>query len=977
MNRMKQTLNTAQRVLSRFPWHAFVVFTLAWIFAAATAMASERVTTLTVDDPGSMSSFAGAGLFGGFAAAILAQMLLGGSLWLLTRAAMRRAGRARLGVRTRHTAFAALCGLAGAFPCWLLGTELAAGGWITQQGWAWMVRYLVAAMGGLGLFAVVRVALLVATRPASSYIAGALGVAGAVVMTQVDSRMLEGTYPEIHLAAFLVSSLLAWTGFSLALRPAISRPPPLWSRLTALFAVLVCCAATGFWTLMDRATRTELLLGSPVAANVIHYLHPNIGTPTYLMSELGALDPGEGVWEPVSGRPRGLIEGLNDYNVILVVVDTLRADALPPARKKDSRLARRSDTPFFNRWMKDAYTFEHAYAQAPITHRSMPPMFRSLQACEDPHGTGVPLATAMALAGLIPFAVVNNFFLEPRYEPAQRLLDGFEHVEIYDKNRQEEIVELTRKMVQRLSGDPFFAWIHFYNMHAPGYDGKIQSEKLSLPRRYRRSLKWLDRQMQALVDVLADEGELDRTIIVLTADHGENLGDNGMNYHGRSVFEEELRVPVAIRIPGHRGRVIEETIGNIDLVPTILDLLGRPADPKHRGRSLVPLMAGQGPGPLRPYYLQNRNGTSIGLVLDRQKLIYDRKAEAFYRFDLADDPTEDVDLYDPESEIDKRLRRLLFQVDPALVAKELKGTETRALLARRISQIDPDRPGAAVDFLVRLGAVAKTDTVMTEALGLFDRSGSDELKLLLVEHLFDHDPGWGERVMDHLDELRGTPREQRFVTALATSGVSIFTEERVVSRLEQIADAPADEWEPWLRLIARWETRSSRLAGVYDKMLDRAWSEAAPPRTVNLLFESVRTHDFGRAGASRNLRRQARRFLEHPESFARIAALRTAAHLGDDLAVPAIEAFVRGEGADDVRVRQAAIHALASLRGEAAVDAIAKAGEDIILTLDALKALKKIKSPKALPFMKNVAKNHYNWIIRKYAKAAVKSIEKQ
>ena len=164
---------------------------------------------------------------------------------------------------------------------------------------------------------------------------------------------------------------------------------------------------------------------------------------------------------------------------MLVIVDTLRADALAPVRTPDTNYLEASDTPYLNELIGKSFRFSNAYAQAAATHHSVPPMFRSIEAFEDPSAVGTPLPVFMNELGRPSFGVMNRFFVQPHTNQAHRagnrlkdLTEDFDRIAVYDEREQDEVVPLVQAQLDASGGDPFFAWVHFYNMHAPGWDGR-------------------------------------------------------------------------------------------------------------------------------------------------------------------------------------------------------------------------------------------------------------------------------------------------------------------------------------------------------------------------------------------------------------------------------------------------------------------------------------------------------------------------
>ena len=136
------------------------------------------------------------------------------------------------------------------------------------------------------------------------------------------------------------------------------------------------------------------------------------------------------------------------------------------------------------------------------------------------------------------------------------------------------------------------------------------------------------------------------TLVVLLADHGEEFKDHGGGGHRATLYEEVLRVPLIVRAPGIAPRRVEAPVGNIDVLPTICELLDLAPPPAIQGESLVPLMRGE-PAEPRARLAEMRNNNKKdwdGLVEGPYKLLYDVSAEKKLLFDLTADPLERTDV---------------------------------------------------------------------------------------------------------------------------------------------------------------------------------------------------------------------------------------------------------------------------------------------------------------------------------------------
>ena len=138
----------------------------------------------------------------------------------------------------------------------------------------------------------------------------------------------------------------------------------------------------------------------------------------------------------------------------------------------------------------------------------------------------------------------------------------------------------------------FFAWVHFYDPHDP-YDPPepYRSEYTSIP--YDGEIAYTDWAIGQLVSKIESAGLMSKTIFVITADHGEGLGEHGESRHGLFIYNSTVHVPLLIRLPGTKARRVEQLVRHIDLAPTILDVLGVPVPKEIQGASLIPLLKGQ------------------------------------------------------------------------------------------------------------------------------------------------------------------------------------------------------------------------------------------------------------------------------------------------------------------------------------------------------------------------------------------------
>src|SRR5262245_59072699 len=151
--------------------------------------------------------------------------------------------------------------------------------------------------------------------------------------------------------------------------------------------------------------------------------------------------------------------------------------------------------------------------------------------------------------------------------------------------------------IQKHGRERFFAWVHLYDPHDP-YEppGRYATEYADRP--YDGEVAWSDELVGRLLAALSTSGLADRTLVVVTSDHGEGLGEHGEAVHGYFIYETTLHVPLVIRGPGVKaGTTIEAVTRSVDLFPTAMEMLGlRDRTPQVSGRSLAAALRGEMPG---------------------------------------------------------------------------------------------------------------------------------------------------------------------------------------------------------------------------------------------------------------------------------------------------------------------------------------------------------------------------------------------
>jgi arylsulfatase A-like enzyme/Flp pilus assembly protein TadD len=344
--------------------------------------------------------------------------------------------------------------------------------------------------------------------------------------------------------------------------------------------------------------------------------------------------------------------------VVLVSIDTLRADRLPVYGYARGR------TPALDAFARDAVIFERAFAQAPQTLPSHASMFTGTLPFEhkvrDNLGftlaEGTPtLASLFRAAGYRTGGFVSAYVLRSETGIAQ----GFE---VYNAEFPRASAERSPGQVQRggletlaaaerwldsLADDRFFLFFHIYEPHKP-YAPPAQYERMDP---YDGEVAFSDEIVGRLLDSLKRRGWYTDATVIVTADHGEGLGDHGEEEHGLFLYDETIRVPWLIKLPDARasGGRIPDPVQHVDLVPTIAGLAGLPVPDGLGGRDLSPALDGSGRIEPRGIYAEAlypryHFGWSELFALrdERYKFI---KAPRPELYDLARDPQERTNLY--------------------------------------------------------------------------------------------------------------------------------------------------------------------------------------------------------------------------------------------------------------------------------------------------------------------------------------------
>ena len=298
-----------------------------------------------------------------------------------------------------------------------------------------------------------------------------------------------------------------------------------------------------------------------------------------------------------SRTPRGLDaarsllssrRGSSDVNLLLVTLDTTRADRLGPYGFG------RGTTPNLDRFAEDAMVFEHATSAVPLTFPSHTTIFTgqypTRHGIRDNGGFFLdPSATTMAEvlkgAGYATGGFIGAWVLESRWGLAQ----GFDkYSDQFDlskykvislgtvQKKGEEVVNDAMAWLDTVKSRKFFGWVHLYDAHTP-YEPPEPFASRFPNQPYLGEIAYADSQVGRLLDWLKTNGLDQNTVVIVTADHGESLGDHGEAAHAYFVYDSTMHVPLIVKTPWHDKGRNASMVSSADILPTVLDLLGLPA----------------------------------------------------------------------------------------------------------------------------------------------------------------------------------------------------------------------------------------------------------------------------------------------------------------------------------------------------------------------------------------------------------------
>jgi hypothetical protein len=488
----------------------------------------------------------------------------------------------------------------------------------------------------------------------------AAGAALAIVVLELVNRLvLVRLYPSWHLALSVCALALAPLLPPLVAGAPRAAPPDRRRNATvAAVAVTTLIAAAGLASGAQRLAHLDnfrmlLLEQAPTLAQGVR-VAAIIAPPAPIESEACA---GEHCEPSAVHTPGGRSLDLRGRSVLLVSVDALRADHVSAYGYE------RKTTTNIDVLAAKGTVFRQAYSPTPHTSYAITSMMTGkymrpllLQgAAQDSETWATLLRTYGYKTGAFyPPAV---FFIDTdRFLPFRDSSLGFEYRKVEFMEGEGRLRQVSEYLAANPGTDPLFVWVHLFGPHEP-YEGHPQYPFGDRDvDRYDSEVAAADATLGRIVAAFRERDP--DGVVIVTADHGEEFGEHGGRYHGTTVYEEQVRVPLVLSVPGLAPSVVDEPVQTIDLLPTVLAALDIPRPPRVRGRDLGPLASGkQGAGEGLAFA---ETEEQVLLARGQHRLLCARQVGACQLYDLTRDPHQqrDVGSADPE-----RLRTMRSTLD--------------------------------------------------------------------------------------------------------------------------------------------------------------------------------------------------------------------------------------------------------------------------------------------------------------------------
>lgn len=359
-------------------------------------------------------------------------------------------------------------------------------------------------------------------------------------------------------------------------------------------------------------------------------------------------------------------------NIIMILLDGLRAD-------------RFNLCPYLSKTLKQGYFFSNMVTAAPYTAASLHSVFSGLY----PTKHGVDSYFNMfkfrkELCKTMPQYLSENGYFTMANLPVDSIIpqQGFDKITLHDKEK-EDLIQIHKDIIAELSNKRFFLFIRYEGVHAQiiknvskkytDFDEEYFKNYELNKRNYNSYLIKMDDYLKELIKHLNQLGLLKNTIVIIFSDHGMSNGEKiGEKMYGSFTYDYTIKVFCSFLIPGTNGKKIDLQTRTIDIMPTVLDLLGIKADHSYehlQGISLIPMANGKEKkdriafaetGGLNGPWPSHNEHNVFCVRLKKWKLIYNKTPDTWEMYDLGKDPEEKNNVIGKHKELESELKKMLL-----------------------------------------------------------------------------------------------------------------------------------------------------------------------------------------------------------------------------------------------------------------------------------------------------------------------------
>jgi choline-sulfatase len=403
-----------------------------------------------------------------------------------------------------------------------------------------------------------------------------------------------------------------------------------------------------------------------------------------------------------SGTAGEGVPRLRRLNLVLVTIDTLRADRLGCYGYS------KIETPNLDRFARKGILFEDAVCQSPLTPPSHASMLTGVYptvhkvrntggfVLESRHTTLAEILQQQGwdTAAFIGASVLKKLFGFSQgftvYDDQMPKPEASRMASEYPERRAGEVVDRAVAWLDSQSGKPFFLWVHVFDPHTP-YDPPSPFREKYKGRPYDGEVAYTDQQLGRLFEAIERKSPPQNTLIAVLSDHGESLSEHGEYTHGVFLYDSTLRIAFMMAGPGvPAGHRVKQQARTIDLLPTVLELMGGKAGQEVQGASLVPTFTGKVAATEYSYAetlfpKMNMGWAELRAIrTDRWKYIQAPRPELY---DLTQDPEETANVIGRHSAEVRKLEAQLRAVSGSGGSQGSDKVETAVLDQRTMAQL--------------------------------------------------------------------------------------------------------------------------------------------------------------------------------------------------------------------------------------------------------------------------------------------------